>query len=178
MSEPFLGEIRIFPFNFARGWAFCSGQILSISQNAALFSILGTTYGGNGTSTFALPNLQGAVELHVGGGSNQGPGLSTYQLGEAIGENAVTLLSTQMPNHSHQLTAFVGRGGAVSATPAAGSSLTVSSGGELYATTAPNNTMDPSVLSLTGGGLSHNNQMPYLGLNFCIALQGIFPARN
>jgi microcystin-dependent protein len=179
MADYFLAEIRIFPYNFApQGWAFCSGQILAISQNTALFSLIGTYYGGNGTSNFALPDLRGAVPLHVGGGSNQGPGLSTYQLGEVEGTSTVDLLTSQMPSHSHQLTAFVGRGGAASAIPAAGSALTVSSGGELYATSSPNNTMDPSVLSATGGSAPHNNQMPYLGLNFCIALTGIFPARN
>src|SRR6476620_1871720 len=103
MSEPFIGEIRIFPFNFApRGWAFCNGQILSISQNTALFSLLGTTYGGNGQSTFALPNIQGSVVIHVGG-SQPGPGLSFYDLGQAGGSDTITLLQSEIPAHTHTL---------------------------------------------------------------------------
>ncbi|HWH12476.1 MAG TPA: tail fiber protein [Solirubrobacteraceae bacterium] len=174
MSDPFLAEIDIFPFNFApRGWAFCSGQILPISQNTALFSLLGTTYGGNGTSNFALPDLRGRAPM----GQGSGPGLTPRVLGETGGENTHTLLSTEMPAHSHPLQAFEGRGGSGTQVPVAGAALTSTSGGSLYGTPAANS-MAPTVISQVGGNTPHNNLMPYLGLNFCIALQGIFPARN
>jgi microcystin-dependent protein len=174
VSDPFVAEIRIFPYNFApSGWAFCSGQILPISQHTALFSLIGTFYGGNGTSNFALPNLNGNVPI----GQGNGPGLTPRALGETGGENTHTLLTAEMASHSHAPAAFTGRGGDPTGTPVAGGALTASTGGLLY-TAAAANTMAPAVISSVGGGLPHNNLMPYLGLNFCIALQGIFPSRN
>ncbi len=177
MSNPFVAEIRIFAGNFApRGWAQCDGQILPISQNTALFSLLGTTYGGNGTSNFALPDLQGRAPMQQG----QGPGLSLRDLGEIGGEQTVTLIQTEMPTHSH----------AAQALSTAGSANTVANnvwaaprvqrqGVNIYAPSGPNNVqMNPFALSIAGGSLPHNNMPPYLTLTFIIALQGIFPARN
>ncbi len=175
MSNPFVAEIRIFPFNFApKGWAFCDGQLLPISQNTALFSLLGTTYGGDGKTNFALPNLQGCAPMAPG----QGPGLSNHDLGEAGGSDTVTLLATQMPAHTHALMA-----NSVPATtkaPTANTSaLARTSGGNAYhAADANVGAMDPALIGSTGGGQAHNNLMPYLTLNFCIALQGVFPPRS
>jgi microcystin-dependent protein len=176
MSAPFLGEIRMFGFNFPpRGWAFCSGQLLPISQNTALFSILGTTYGGNGTSTFALPNLQGAAPMNSG----QGPGLTNRVLGETGGSPAVTLITTQMPIHSHTLecsTNLADQHGAAGNIPAPG---VARRGQNFYASAGGTNpAMQSSLVGLAGGSLPHNNLPPFLAVNFCIALQGIFPARN
>jgi microcystin-dependent protein len=171
MADPFVAEIRIFPFNFApTGWAMCNGQILPISQNTALFSLLGTTYGGDGKSTFALPNLAGSVPLHPG----QGPGLSLYDLGQQGGSETVTLLESEMPAHSHTMRAVEDDGGFL--TPvgnyfAAGNSMYV-------AGNTTNTTMAFQMLTPAGGSLPHNNMMPYLTLNFCIALQGVFPPRS
>jgi microcystin-dependent protein len=175
MSDQFLAEIRVFPFNFAPvGWAQCDGQILSIAQNTALFSLLGTTYGGNGFSTFALPNLQGMAPLDSG----QGPGLAQRELGETGGETAVTLLATQMPSHNHSAQAFVGRGTNAN-TPGPALTLSTGQGNFVYlGGVSPSATLDPSSLAPTGGSQPHNNLQPYLTLNFCIALQGIFPARS
>ncbi len=173
MSNPFVAEIRIFPFNFApKGWAFCDGQILPLSQNTALFSLLGTTYGGDGKSNFALPNLQGCAPMHPG----QGPGLSLHDLGETGGEDTVTLLDSEMPAHSHQLSGSVGRGSAVN-TPGGTSLLTASQGGLVYTTPPANTAMARQGTSVNGGSQPHDNLMPYLALNFCIALQGVFPPR-
>ena len=172
--DPFVAEIRIFPFNFApKGWAFCDGQILPISQNTALFSLLGTTYGGDGKSNFALPNLQGTVPMHPG----QGPGLSLHDLGESSGSDTVTLLATEMPVHSHVMQAANQPG--EDATPG-GESLGRSVGASLYQTGVANNlvSLAPQSVGVIGGGLPHNNLQPYLTLTFCIALQGIFPARS
>jgi microcystin-dependent protein len=174
MADPFVAEIRIFPFKFApKGWAFCDGQILPISQNTALFSLLGTTYGGNGQSTFALPDLQGNAPMHPG----QGQGLSLRDLGEVSGADSVTLLVSEIPLHPHTLQAF--------ATPAdlkepqAGAVLTRNQNGAIYNTTISNFvTMAPQALTPTGGSLPHNNMQPYLTLSFCIALQGVFPPRT
>lgn len=174
MAEPFVAEIRIFPFNFApTGWAFCNGQLLPISQNTALFSLLGTTYGGDGKSTFALPNLQGNAPMHPG----QGPGLSLHDLGESAGSETVTLLNSEIPSHNHTLGAQnVPLGGITSG---AGATLNRPASGFLYDMTSPQLTaMAPQSLGIAGGDLPHNNMMPYLTLNFCIALQGIFPPRN
>ena len=176
MSNPFVAEIRIFTGNFApKGWATCDGQLLPISQNTALFSLLGTTYGGDGKSNFALPNLQGSAPLQAG----QGPGLSLRDLGEIGGEQAVTLLQTEMPAHSHTAQ---GSTGSTQITPvnnawASGAKL---GGGNLYfpSTPASNVQMNPFGTSIAGGNLPHNNMMPYLGLTFIIALQGVFPARS
>ena len=172
MSNPFVAEIRIFPFNFApKGWAFCDGQILPISQNTALFSLLGTTYGGDGKSTFALPNIQGSAPMHPG----QGPGLSLHDLGETGGSQTVTLLSSEMPAHSHTMNAAnIPSDQADPTGRAMGRSVNASA----YVTGSPTLVqMDFNALTPTGGSQPHNNMQPYLTLNFCIALQGVFPAR-
>lgn len=171
MSEAFVAEIRIFPFNFApTGWAFCNGQIIPISQNTALFSLLGTTYGGDGKATFALPNLQGSTPMHWG----QGPGLSLRDLGELGGEDNLALLDAEMPAHAHSLNAHT-IDPADTNIPSANASFAVSTGGKLYQSGSPNVQMSFNTLSIAGGGLPHNNLQPYLTLNFCIALQGVFP---
>jgi len=176
MANPFLAEIRIFPFNFApKGWAFCDGQVLPISQNTALFSLLGTTYGGDGRSTFALPDLQGSVPLHPG----QGPGLNQYFLGESGGVQTVTLLQSELPLHSHFVNADTGS--ASSGSPAggifkAGIRPGNPSGAVWLYNKGPADTPIQGV-GIAGGNQPHNNMMPYLTLNFCIALQGVFPAR-
>ena len=167
MSEPFLGEIRILGFNFApRGWAMCAGQILSIAQNTALFSLLGTTYGGNGTQTFALPDLRGRVPLSVG----QGPGLSNYDQGEVSGTETVTLTTGQMPGHGHLAGAS---NGAASATRPNGN---FPAGGGAYAAASDGSTLNAAFVQSAGGSQPHSNLQPLLVLNFCIALQGIFPS--
>jgi microcystin-dependent protein len=174
MANPFLGEIRIVGFNFApTGWALCNGQILPIAQNTALFSLLGTTYGGDGRSTFALPNLQGSAPLHFG----QGNGLTPRDLGETGGEETVTLLPTQMPAHTHSLK---GSDAVGSQGPANGVWAKPSQRGTDAYNSSPGTSpqMSSSALSPTGNGQPHNNLMPYLTLNFCIALQGVFPARG
>lgn len=175
MADPFVAEIRIFPFNFPpRGWAFCDGQLLPLSQNTALFSLLGTTYGGNGQSTFALPNLQGRAPMHPG----QGPGLSLHDLGETGGTETVTLLASEMPSHSHTMKAnnsdglFPSPGANVPSGPGADRDLF------LYKEGVANASMNPAASGTTGGSLPHNNLMPYLTLYFCIALQGVFPPRS
>lgn len=173
MSDPFVAEIRIFPFNFApKGWAFCDGQILPISQNTALFSLLGTMYGGDGKSNFALPNLQGSAPLHQG----QGPGLSIYNEGQMGGSETVTLLQSEMPQHSHQAS---GGSGSEPTSPANNTwgALPGRTPPPMYADGNPNVLMG-NTLTPAGGGLPHNNMQPYLTLNFCIALQGIFPPRS
>jgi microcystin-dependent protein len=175
MSEAFVAEIRIFPFNFApTGWAMCNGQLLPISQNTALFSLVGTFYGGDGKSTFALPDLQGSVAVHSG----QGAGLSERFLGEQAGSETVTLLQSEIPAHNHQLKAFDDTGGSPS--PAANSFAFDGVGSTtIY---SPNDTnpvtMHPSTVLPTGSSLPHNNMQPYLVLNYCIAMQGIFPSRQ
>jgi len=172
MAEPFLSEIRIFSFNFApKGWALCNGQFLPINQNQALFSLLGTTYGGNGQTTFALPNLQGRSQLHNGAG---------FDLGQAGGESAHTVNINEMPQHVHTLTTNMAAGGTnPNATQgAAAGKYYANSGKATWNTAQPNSAMHPSAVASTGGSQPHNNMMPYLVLNFCIALQGIFPSRN
>jgi microcystin-dependent protein len=173
MADPFVAEIRIFPFTFApKGWAFCNGQLLPISQNTALFSLCGTTYGGDGKSTFALPDLEDRAPMHPG----QGPGLSPHDLGEQSGTDTVTLLQSEIPAHSHQMRA-------ASQDPAdvklvnSNASFGISSGGTLYQN-ASNTQLATQALSQAGGNQPHNNLMPYLTLNFCIALQGVFPPRS
>ena len=171
MADPFVAEIRIFPFNFApKGWAFCNGQIMPISQNTALFSLLGTTYGGDGKSTFALPNLQGSAPMHPG----QGPGLSLHDLGEIGGSENVTLLISEIPLHTHQLRASLDD--ADLAIPQPTRSLAKGSA-NLYNAAAPNAAMAFQGLTPAGASLPHNNMQPYLTLNFNIALQGVFPPR-
>ena len=174
MSDQFVAEIRIFPFNFApRGWAFCNGQIMPISQNTALFSLLGTTYGGDGKSTFALPDLQGSAAMHPG----QGQGLSLRDLGETSGVESVTLLVNEMPVHTHNMMADALDPADLTA-PAPNRVLAQSAGVFAFQPASSNlGTAAPQALSPAGGGLPHNNMQPYLTLNFCIALQGVFPPR-
>lgn len=172
MANPFLAEVRIFPFNFApKGWALCNGQLLPISQNTALFSLLGTYYGGDGRSTFGLPNLQGSFTI----GQGQGPGLSLRDLGETGGSDTVTLLTSEMPTHSHALMATASP---TTASPSGAALAPTANGSAVYrmpGTTAP---MAATSVSPSGGSLPHNNLQPYLTLNFCIAMQGVFPARS
>jgi microcystin-dependent protein len=175
MADPFVAEIRIFPFNFApKGWAFCNGQLLPISQNTALFSLLGTTYGGDGKSTFALPNLQGSTPMQPG----QGNGLSLHDLGETGGEETVTLLQSEMPAHAHSLQATVQPG--EDPAPAPTEALGRSVGANLYQTNAAQNVVQlaPTAATPAGGSQPHNNMQPYLTLNFNIALQGVYPPRG
>lgn len=185
MSAPFVAEIRMFGFNFApTGWALCNGQLLPISQNTALFSLLGTTYGGDGKTTFALPNLQGSVPMHIG--RNQpGPGLSVYDLGQAAGSPNVSLLQTEMPAHSHTPMVSSTQGTLPDAgpanqlaAPAKGNIVVGMSQGKFYSTGAPAAAMALQSVGAVGGNLPHNNCMASLVLNYCIALQGVFPARN
>jgi len=173
MSNPFLAEIRIFPFNFApRGWAFCNGQLMAISQNTALFSLLGTTYGGDGRSNFALPNLQGSAPMHPG----QGPGLSLHFLGEVGGSDTVTLLQSEIPAHNHSLQASQADG---TATSPALQEVAQGVGIGMYANAGQSPTqLNLSTILPVGASQPHNNLQPYLTLNFCIALQGVFPARS
>ena len=175
MAEAFVAEIRIFAGNFApTGWAFCNGQLLPISQNTALFSLLGTFYGGDGKSTFALPDLQGRAPMHHG----QGPGLSERFIGEEAGSETVTLLQTELPLHNHQLRVSTQPAGLTNPT---GAVWAASSEGRtpppLYSTTQ-NTNMAANALSPAGGSLPHNNMHPYLSLNFIIAMQGVFPPRS
>jgi len=166
MAEPFLSEIRIFSFNFVpRGWAPCNGQLLPINQNQAVFSLLGTTYGGNGTTLFALPNLQGRVPIHTGGG---------FVLGQSGGVESHTLTTQEMPAHTHQARASAD---GPTAKPPTGAFWSTGTGFSPYSATA-NTTMSSENISNMGGSQPHNNMSPFLTLNFCIALQGIFPSRN
>jgi microcystin-dependent protein len=165
MAEPFLAEIRIVSFNFApKGWAFCNGQVLAIQQNQALFSLLGTTYGGNGTTNFALPNLQARIPIHEGGG---------FTLGQAGGEQAHTLVAAEMPQHTHQAVASsntANQGGPTN-------NYWANGGQPAYASSA-NGQMAAGAVSTVGGSQPHENMPPYLVLNFCIALVGIFPSQT
>jgi microcystin-dependent protein len=165
MATPFLGEIKIVSFNFPpKGWAFCNGQLLPINQNQALFSLLGTMYGGDGRVTFALPNLQSRTPIHFGGGFVQG---------ELGGEQAHTLIMSEMPQHTHQA-----QGSSVNPTlPGATGNVWCANATASYAAT-PNTTMMPAAVTNMGGSQPHDNMTPYLVLNFCIALQGIFPSQN
>lgn len=174
MADPFVAEIRVFPFNFApKGWAWCDGQLLPLSQNTALFSLLGTTYGGNGKSNFALPDLQGRAAMHPG----QGPGLSLHDLGEIGGSETVTLLESEMPAHNHNVMA--------NANP---SNLAAPGPARVWARAAPGVAYDPGAsnvvqfapeaIGVAGGSQPHNNMQPYLTCYFCIALQGVFPPRS
>ena len=173
MADPFMAEIRVFPFNFApKGWAFCDGQLLPLSQNTALFSLIGTTYGGNGTSNFALPDLRGRVPMHP----DQGPGLSDHDLGEQAGSETVTLLQSEIPAHTHALRANSGPGD--SPLPG-GNSISRPGQTQIYQSTTNQNlvAMSPQALPPAGGNQPHNNLQPYLTLNFNIALTGVFPPR-
>lgn len=174
MADPFVAEIRIFAFNFApKGWAWCNGQLLPLSQNTALFSLLGTTYGGNGKSNFALPDLQGRAPMHPG----QGPGLSLHDLGESGGADVVTLIESEMPVHTHTVSAAPTIVAGDSNIPV-GNAFAKSSQGNAYTAAANLTPMSPSALSVTGADMPHNNLMPYLVCNFNIALQGVFPPRG
>jgi microcystin-dependent protein len=173
MAEPFLGQIQMFGFNFAPvGWAMCNGQLLSIAQNTALFSLLGTTYGGDGQVTFALPNLQSRFPVHFG----QGTGLSPYDLGEAAGSESVTLTINQMPQHNHAITVNASTGAKLNTTPA-GNNL---GGANIYTNAALDSVMDPAMAtaSISGGNQPTDILPPYLAINWCICLEGIFPSRN
>jgi microcystin-dependent protein len=172
MSEPFVGEIRMFAGTFApQGWAFCEGQLLSIPQNDALFSLLGTVYGGDGRTTFGLPDLRGRVPIHAG----SGPGLTPRQLGSKAGTENVTLTTAQLPSHTHPIK---GSTNTATATDPAGNVPAQSSTIDLYVNTAPTVNMNASAVAGTGGSRSHNNLMPTLCVNFIIALFGIYPSRQ
>ena len=166
MSQPFLSEIKIVSFNFPpKGWAFCNGQIIAISQNQALFALLGTTYGGNGQTTFALPNMQGQMPIHFGAG---------FSLGQTGGEQNHTLTLSEIPSHTHQAAG-------TNAVPTSGSpsnNLWCQDPANAYSDQAPNATMAPGSIGINNGGQPHDNMSPYLVLNFVIALSGIFPSRN
>jgi microcystin-dependent protein len=175
MADPFVAEIRIFPFNFApKGWAWCDGQLLPLSQNTALFSLLGTYYGGDGKTTFALPDLQGRAPLQPG----QGKGLSLYDLGQTGGSDTVTLLTSELPTHNHTLMATVENG--TQGTLTAGITVATSVAGTLYQdnTNANLTQMSANALAPAGGDQPHNNMMPYLTFYYNIALQGVFPPRS
>lgn len=173
--DPYVGEVRIFAGNFApRGWATCDGQLLSIAQNTALFSLLGTTYGGNGTSNFALPNFQNRVPL----GQGQGPGLTDYVLGETGGSSTVTVLGSQLPAHQHVLSAGVGSDFGSPSNVASGN-LPSGDGSHNFFSNRTTPTLVPmGATTSQGGGQPHNNLMPYLGILFIVALQGVYPPRN
>jgi microcystin-dependent protein len=173
MADPFVAEIRIFPFNFApKGWAWCDGQLLPLSQNTALFSLLGTTYGGDGKSNFALPDLQGRSPMHPG----QGPGLSLHDLGETGGSETVSLLESEIPAHNHTLRGLTDVADQFIPSPVR--SLTRGNPGNMYNTAGPTTAMAPQALAPAGGDQPHNNMQPYLTFYFCIALQGVFPPRT
>ena len=172
MADPFVAEIRVFPFNFApRGWAWCDGQLLPLSQNTALFSLLGTTYGGNGKSNFALPDLQGRAPMHPG----QGSGLSLRDLGETGGSETVTLLQSEIPAHSHTVRSVAEAG---EENDPSGAALGVPIGNAMYSDATTTVAMAPEALAVTGGSTPHNNMQPYLTFYFNIALQGVFPPRS
>jgi microcystin-dependent protein len=172
MSEPLIGEIRMFAGNFApRGWAFCNGQLIAISQNTALFSLLGTTYGGDGRTTFALPDLRGRVPLHAG----NGPGLSNYPLGQRGGVEQVALSIEQMPNHSHTLMAASVPADALSP---ADRTLATPEETPIYSASEPNVVLAKTAIAPTGSSQPHENRPPYLTVNYIIALFGIFPTRS
>lgn len=172
MSDPFVAEIRIVGFNFApTGWATCDGQLLPISQNTALFALLGTMYGGDGKSTFALPNLQGSAPMHQG----QGQGLSERFVGETGGSQTVTLLQSELPAHNHQA---MGRSILGNNASPAGNNWAGSSIARQYLADPNGNQMSGLATAIAGGSLPHNNMPPYLILNFVIAMQGVFPPRQ
>ena len=172
MAEPFLGEIRMFGFNFTpRGWAQCNGVLLPISSNSALFSLLGTIYGGDGRTTFALPDLRGRAPLHYG----QGNGLSNHPIGQRDGTETATLTAAQMPSHTHQSRVASGNG---SSTSPVGNVLATSIEGDASYSGSADNNGSSAAIANTGGGQPHNNMQPFLAINFCIALVGIFPSRS
>ena len=172
MSEPFVGEIRMFAGNFApRGWSFCEGQLLAISQNDALFSLLGTIYGGDGRTTFGLPDMRGRLPVHMGAG----PGLSTRAIGLRTGAEQVALSTNELPSHTHDMQASTAQG--VENNPA-GKYSAVSPNVRIYRPATPNTSLAANSVSSAGAGQAHNNMMPFLCVHFIIALTGIFPSRN
>jgi len=171
LSEPFLAEVRIVGFNFApRGWAFCDGQILPINQNQSLYSLLGTTYGGDGRTSFALPDLRGRTPIHVGR-SNGGEG---HTLGQKSGEETHTLSANEMPQHTHVEVAD----SAPANQPTPGGHVLARTTDNIYGPKSGSSTLDAGSIFNVGGGQAHDNMQPYLAVNFCIALQGLFPSRN
>lgn len=171
MSQPYIGEIRMFAGNFApAGWALCNGQLLAVSSNDALFSLIGTTYGGDGRTTFGLPEMRGRIAVHAG----SSPGGSTYQLGARSGAERVTLTTPQLPSHSHTP---LGQSANGSAAPTGGF-WAASTTQNIYSDQAPALDMNPAAIANTGGGQPHENMMPCLGINFIIALFGIYPSRQ
>ncbi|MFC3551313.1 phage tail protein [Lysobacter cavernae] len=177
MTQPFIGEIQLFGFNFSpKGWAYCSGATLAIQQNTALFSLLGTQYGGDGRTTFQLPNLSARAGCRQG----QGPGLTPRVVGETFGASTVTLTHAEMPGHSHGVSAYSqSAAGSGTGTPVDGgglSFLAASTTAKTFAAGTPNTQFAPGMLTPSGGSTPHSNEQPYLAMNFCIALQGIFPA--
>jgi microcystin-dependent protein len=179
MSNPFVAEIRIFPFNFApKGWAFCDGQLLAISQNTALFSLLGTFYGGDGKSTFALPNLQGSCAMHTTQYSGGGP-FGTFDIGQSGGEDVVTLLTSEMPSHTHTAQGDADTNNASAVSPSGAVPVNASPTLTFSNSATPQlQLMNPSMVSIAGNSAPHNNLMPYLTLAYCIALQGVYPPRT
>lgn len=177
MGEPYVGEIRMFAGNFApAGWMLCEGQLLPISENDTLFTLIGTTYGGDGQETFALPNLQGRFPIHQGTQASGGGAGTTYQIGETAGTESVTLTVQQIPAHSHPVTATSANGG--QATPVNNVFAAVQSGNQMYNDQAPNGTMNAAAVNGTGGSQPHENMAPYLCLNFIISLFGVFPSQT
>lgn len=175
MSEPFIAEIRIFAGNFApRGWAFCNGQLLPVSQNTALFSLIGTTYGGDGRTTTALPNLQGSVPMHPG----RGPGLTSRRLGQKGGAQTVTLSEAQMPAHTHTMQADGSTGGPLGGGANASNPVSNFLGASVKFRSGTASSVNMEPLSNTGGSQAHNNQQPFLAMYFIIALQGLYPSRS
>ena len=172
MSEPFIGEIRLVGFNFPpRGWAFCDGQLVAVNQNEALFSLLGTIYGGDGRTTFGLPDLRGRMALHQGTGA----GLSNIRIGARSGSENVTLSVNNLPSHNHELNASTDR---ANAPGPGGNSLADPTRGNIYQTGAANTAMNSASLANAGGGQSFNSRNPYVGMYQCISLLGIYPSRN
>lgn len=172
MSEPFLAEIKMVGFNFApRGWALCDGQILPINQNQSLYSLLGTTYGGDGRTSFALPDLRGRVPIHVGN-NDLGP---SHSLGQKSGEETHTVTTNEMPNHRHTLQASTSHG---DRPDGSGNLFAATTGSDIYVDAAPEAEMQSGTIANAGGGQAHENMQPYLVVNFCIALRGLFPSRS
>jgi microcystin-dependent protein len=179
MSNPFVAEIRIFPFNFApKGWAFCNGQLLPISSNTALFSLVGTFYGGDGRSNFALPNLQGSVAMHTTQYSGGGP-FGQFDLGQTSGEDTVTLLTPEIPAHTHNFQADANHQNTLAVSPNGASPSNANPTSTFSTSTTPQLVaMNPNMVSIAGSSNPHNNLMPYLTMSYCIALQGLFPPRT
>ena len=177
MTDPYVAEIKMFGGNFApRGYALCNGQIMAISQNTALFSLLGTTYGGNGQTTFALPNMQGRAPVHQGNGS----GIDPVSLGEMAGETSVTMNTSNLPQHTHPISGAVITSSNPGETPASNTLFTNSAPNQLYANALGTGALNlaPQSITMAGGSQPHNNVQPYLAVTFIIAMEGIFPARN